>query len=433
MSGAHRKGWCPGALRPMESGDGLIVRLKITGGEVSASLGSALAQWAEDFGNGQVDVTSRANLQLRGVSEKTLSGLQLALDSFGLLDRDAETESVRNILGSSLAGEDPQALLDIRPQIQALDERLRSDRALHGLPAKFLFLVDDGGRLPLPVAMSDIGFVATSVQGKTVFAVYLGGICAGACAVDAMTETAIRVADAFFNLKNDETRMAELVRRICVEAIAQVADLKILESTPTICAPSPHILGFHALGSQTALGLGLPFGRIEAGTLRLLTDVTTACSGVLRLSPWRAIFLLAEKIDADFVNRLRAENFILDDDAPIRAVAACSGKAACSHGETDARADAAQLAGVAQKLGTKGIALHVSACAKGCAHAEKAPVTLIGREGRYDLVLDGRAGDAPLLHGLRPADAERLLTSLIEITPEERAAFVRRQLCEAEQ
>ena len=81
MSGAHRKGWCPGALRPMESGDGLIVRLKITGGEVSAELASALAQWAEDFGNGQIDLTSRANLQLRGVSEKTLPGLQDALDA----------------------------------------------------------------------------------------------------------------------------------------------------------------------------------------------------------------------------------------------------------------------------------------------------------------------------------------------------------------
>ena len=152
---------------------------------------------------------------------------------------------------------------------------------------------------------------------------------------------------------------------------------------------------------------------------------------MLRLSPWRAIFLLAEKIDADLANRLRAENFILDDHAPIRAVAACSGKPACPHGETDARADAAQLASLAQKFGTKGIALHVSACAKGCAHADKAPVTLIGRDGHYDLVLDGRAGDAPLLRGLRLPDVERLLISLAEIAPEERAAFVHRQLCEA--
>ena len=352
---------------------------------------------------------------------------------FGLLDLDPAAESMRNILASPLAGADPEALLDIRPQLQALDERLRTDRALHDLPAKFLFLVDDGGRLPLPLAMSDIGFVASAAEGETVFAVYLGGICAGACAIDAMAETAVRLASAFLQFRTGETRMAELVRRIGVDAIAQAARSQdSSERAPTIRAPASHILGFHALGARTALGLGLPFGRIEANTLRLLAEATAACSGVLRLSPWRAIFLLAEKIDADLANRLRAESFILDDHAPIRAVAACSGKPACPHGETDARADAARLASLAQKFAASGIALHVSACAKGCAHADKAPVTLIGRDGRYDLVLDGRAGDVPLLRGLRLADAERLLSSLAEIAPEERAAFVHRQLCEAE-
>jgi precorrin-3B synthase len=430
MSG-HRKGWCPGALRPMESGDGLIVRLKITGGEISAELAFALPQWAEAFGNGQIDLTSRANLQLRGVSEKTLPGLQTELDAHGLLDHDAEVESVRNILASPLARADPDALLDVRPKIHALDERLRNDGALHALPAKFLFLIDDGGRLSLPLAISDIGFVASAAEAETVFAVYLGGICAGACSVDAMTETAVRLAAAFLQMKGDETRMAQLARRVGVDAIAREAGLKPLPTIPTIRAPASHILGLHALGAQTVLALGLPFGRIEAGTLRRLADVTSACSGVLRLTPWRAIFLLAEKIDANLENRLRAENFILDDHAPIRTVAACSGKPACPHGETDSRADAAQLAGLAQKLGTKGIALHVSACAKGCAHADKAPVTLVGRNGRYDLVLDGRAGDPPLLRGLRLADAESLLASLAEIAPDDRAAFIDRQLCEA--
>ena len=328
----------------MESGDGLIVRLKITGGEISAELAAALSQWAEDFGNGQIDLTSRANLQLRGVSEKTLPGLQAELDAHGLLDHDPAAESIRNILASPLAGADPDALLDIRPQTQALDERLRSDRTLHDLPAKFLFLVDDGGRLPLPVAMSDIGFVAIAVEGETAFAINLDGVCVGSCAIDTMDECAVRLASTFLKFRNGETRMAQLVRRIGAEAIAREAGLKPLPTNPTIRASAFHILGFHALGAQTALGLGLPFGRIEANALRRLANVTTACSGVLRLSPWRAIFLLAEKIDADSEDRLRAENFILDDHAPIRAVAACSGKPACPHGETDVRADAAQLA-----------------------------------------------------------------------------------------
>ncbi|HEY1736241.1 MAG TPA: precorrin-3B synthase, partial [Methylovirgula sp.] len=265
MSGAHRKGWCPGALRPMESGDGLIVRLKIPGGEVNPALAILIAQWADNFGNGQIDLTSRANLQLRGVSESALPPLQASLDAEGLLDSDPAAESARNILASPLAGIDPNARLDIRPQIQMLDERLREDRAFHILPPKFLFLIDDGGRLPLPLAMSDVGFVATRIEGKTVFAVYLGGVYAGTCDIDALVEKAARLAAAFLQLRNEDTRIAQLVRRVGIKALTQAADLKTIHAAPTLPADSSHILGFHKLEMQAALGLGLPFGRIEAG------------------------------------------------------------------------------------------------------------------------------------------------------------------------
>ncbi len=51
-------------------------------------------------------------------------------------------------------------------------------------------------------------------------------------------------------------------------------------------------------------------------------------------------------------------------------------------------------------LARPGLTLHVSGCAKGCAHAGPAALTLVGRDGRYDLVRNGRAGDAPTLTGL---------------------------------
>jgi precorrin-3B synthase len=56
--------------------------------------------------------------------------------------------------------------------------------------------------------------------------------------------------------------------------------------------------------------------------------------------------------------------------------------------------------------------LHVSGCGKGCAHPKSAAVTLVGREGRYDLVRGGAAGDAPLRENLTLADAEHLLFSV---------------------
>lgn len=441
MSIAHRKGSCPGALRPMESGDGLIVRLRIMGGTLDPALARALAQCAEDYGNGLIDLSARANLQLRGVTQATLPALQARLDALGLLDADPGAEAVRNILASPLAGLDPSALLDIRPQIHALDQRLRSDHALHHLPGKFLFLIDDGGRQPLAPEMADIAFVARPGNSGPFFAIHLGGVLAGRCAIDEMSEIAARLAYAFLQLRGEgETtmRMADLIRRIGTETIARTAGLgevSLADMPKGISNPQrhePQPLGLHPLGPFSALGLGIPFGRLDAKALHTLGDEAEAAGGALRLSPWRAIFLVAESIDRELATRMRDAGFILDEDAPIRAVAACPGRPSCFHGATSSQANGARFAPLARGLAASGIALHVSACAKGCAHPRPAPVTLIGRESAYDLVLDGRAGDPPLLRGLDPPAIETLLQRLAAIAPADRATFARQFFCEAE-
>lgn len=448
MSSAHRKGWCPGALRPMESGDGLIVRLRIVGGALDPHLTRALAHCAETFGNGLLDLSSRGNLQLRGVTSEHLPALQTRLDSLGLLDEDPEAEAVRNIVASPLAGLDPSALLDIRPQIRALDARLRKDKSLHRLPGKFLFMIDDGGCLPLPAEMADIAFVAEGETDDPVFAVYLAGKLAGYCAVDALCETAARLALAFQGSnENDGTaprRMGDIISRIGTETLARTSALTLppvgrvgslkrsgVGVKPGIDLSKPNVLGIHDLGAHTALGLGVPLGRLDQASLHLLAYTAEALGGALRLAPWRSIFLFAERIGIHVAERLHDAGFAICDDAPIRAVAACPGKPACLHGTVSSQADAAHLAPFAAKLASSGIALHVSACAKGCAHPSAAPVTLVGRDGAYDLVLDGRAGDEPLLRGLSRTEVETLLQKLAEIAPADRAAFASEAFCEA--
>ncbi|MGB8278251.1 MAG: precorrin-3B synthase [Methylovirgula sp.] len=434
MSIAHRRGWCPGALRPMESGDGLIVRLRIIGGALAPALARALAQCADDYGNGLIDLSARGNLQLRGVAQATLPALQARLDALGLLDADPGAEAVRNILASPLAALDPSALLDIRPQIQALDERLRSDRALHRLSGKFLFLIDDGGRLPLAPELADIAFMARPGNSGPFFAIDLGGVLAGCCAIDEMCDTAARLAYAFLQLCGEgKHRMSDLIRRIGTETIARAAGLADMPkgiSNPQRHEPRP--LGLHPLGPRSALGLGIAFGRLDAKALHMLADEAEAAGGEIRLSPWRAVFLVAERFDPEVAARMQEPGFILDEDAPIRAVAACPGRPSCLHGATSSQADRARLAPLARGLAASGIALHVSACAKGCAHPRLAPVTLIGRESAYDLVLDGRAGDAPLLRGLDLPAIETLLQRLAAIAPADRATFARQFFCEAE-
>ena len=89
IKGPEIKGWCPGALRPMLSGDGYVLRIRPFGGSLSQTQVGGIAALAGAHGNGIIDLTNRANLQLRGVSEASHSPLIAGLRALGLLDNDA--------------------------------------------------------------------------------------------------------------------------------------------------------------------------------------------------------------------------------------------------------------------------------------------------------------------------------------------------------
>jgi precorrin-3B synthase len=97
--------------------------------------------------------------------------------------------------------------------------------------------------------------------------------------------------------------------------------------------------------------------------------------------------------------------FITRADDPRLAVAACSGALGCQRASTAIHDDAATLAPAARALATRGIALHLSGCPKGCAHPGPSRATLVADAGRYGLVLDGTAQNRPVLQGLTLAEA----------------------------
>ncbi len=156
----RRKGWCPGALRPMETGDGLLARVRTSGGRLTLDQAAAIAEAALACGNGAISLSARGNLQVRGVSERTLPELQARLGDAGLIDSDPEVERLRNILASPLSDIDQAAALDLAPHVAALEARLAEDRSLRPLPAKFSFVLDADGRLPVGDIDADIRFEA---------------------------------------------------------------------------------------------------------------------------------------------------------------------------------------------------------------------------------------------------------------------------------
>ncbi len=154
------KGWCPSAWRPMLTGDGYLVRLHFSCGIVTSDQARAIARLSQAHGNGLIDLTRRANLQIRGVSEEHIPELQAELVGENLIAEDAAAETVPNVIASPLAGRDREALIDIRPVVRELERHLASDLHARDLPAKFCITVDDGGRFSLRDIDADISFEA---------------------------------------------------------------------------------------------------------------------------------------------------------------------------------------------------------------------------------------------------------------------------------
>jgi len=142
----------------------------------------------------------------------------------------------------------------------------------------------------------------------------------------------------------------------------------------------------------------------------------------IRLTPWRLVFLIGhEPARHDQLSgKLANLGFILDAADPRLRIAACSGAPACAEASTpvqdDARALSALFLHQSASEEIPGIFLHVSGCIKGCAHAAPAPLTLVARAGRYDLVLQGKAADHPAARALTLQSVQTLLAQ--SLSPE---------------
>jgi precorrin-3B synthase len=371
------KGWCPGVLRPMQSGDGLIVRVRPRLGAFSLDEARALADLAGRLGNGHIDLTRRANLQIRGVEAEALSELQAALGQLGLVDRDAETEAVRNVMVAPLAA----AGSDVRRIAMAVEALLASDRRLLDLPTKFGLSVDEGGPVSIASERADICLRAVGEE----FAVGLDGRegmqWLGTCAPDAALNVVSTAMHAFLDCA-PRRRLRDLPGADLAKVQAAVSPL--LSKLPSFETIGGRVLGL----VQNAVGIAAPFGRLEAIQLRRLADLATMASArELHLSPWRTIYVTVRDAAAGraLLDGAEAIGLIVRDDDPVLRIEACPGAPDCTSSSVDARGDARRLAELASAKGFNG-SLHVSGCAKGCARSAPSDLVLVGDGGRYHLI-----------------------------------------------
>ena len=180
----------------------------------------------------------------------------------------------------------------------------------------------------------------------------------------------------------------------------------LVADIPPLHRAEAYLIGFRPYqGPRGSFGFGLPFGATNAETLDHLATVSQQFGdATLRITPWRAVLIAGVAAAHAPALSEAANGLITDPEDPRRQITACTGQPRCASATVDTRADAALLAAIRYPG-----RVHVSGCAKGCAHPDPAPITLVGSRGTYGIVRNGRASDAPDEPGLTITQAARRL------------------------
>ncbi|CAA9273329.1 MAG: Precorrin-3B synthase [uncultured Blastococcus sp.] len=350
---------CPGALQLHQAADGGLARVRIPGGALTAAQLRVLGAAARDLGDGALELTSRGNLQLRGLPPGADGELGARLADAGLLPSETH-ERVRNVLASALSGR-TGGLLDVRPWVPEFDAALCADAGLADLPGRYLAAFDDG-RGDVAGLGADVGLLA--LDDRTVALLLAGADSGVRTTPDGAVAIALAATRAFQRERAAQGGTAWRLAELAAGPARVAAALGGSTSAPVTVPPAPLTGPAGAVpqvDGRTALVAVVPLGRLTADQADLLAD--TAATDV-QVTPWRSV-VLPDLTDATAAAALSATGLVLDPGSPWLTVTACAGRPGCAKSLADVRGDAARAVATGT-LPLQGARQHWSGCERRC-------------------------------------------------------------------
>jgi precorrin-3B synthase len=422
-----RRSACPGMFRLAPALDGAICRVKLAGGRLSADQARAVAAAAARFSTAPIELTNRANFQIRAIQPFDETPLIEALmaadlgplpsapglasctiDDAALLGRD----DVRNVMVSPLAGRDPQQIADITPLADRLLATLQQETRYHALSPKFAIQIDGGESVAMLRHSHDLWLSAASPDEVMIGLAGCmpvagdadtpaGDVALAAAPLMATHELICAMLDLFLEISAPLGIMrmkqvpAELTGAAFIDRLQQRLrfslrrDAEVTSWRRRAAARNGHLgiiaereAGHVSIGAMPALG------RITATQLTAMADLAAQFGdGSLRLTPWQSVIVPSAAADAaaDVVREIAAIGLFSDATMPFAQMIACTGSAGCASGLAATQADGVALGGL---LAARNIAFptHLSGCSKSCAAMRTEPATLVAvAPGHYDL------------------------------------------------
>lgn len=348
-----RSDMCPGALKLHHATDGSIGRVRFPGGRVRPEQWKTIAQIARELGDGTIHITTRGNMQFRGVKDE--AQFATVVEKAGFLPSRSH-DKIRNILASPLHPE-------LRPLVESLDAALLNDDVVSGLSGRTLFGFDAGegdilGQRP------DFGVIALDdahhmILGGQITEVRLNTL-------DIIPEVLTFAARMWQENREDSWRLHESpsIRAHILDQVQTHFSVDTQPVTPPVIEGSARPVGWIDLGDErVSLGAGLRFGFLTAQ----VADILSAIDAETTITPWASIVIHdLPHHDADAVVKVLAPlGLIFDQESPWLRVTACTGLPGCQKSLSNTQKDATQL--VLSDKAPEGL-VHFSGCDRRCGH-----------------------------------------------------------------
>jgi ferredoxin-nitrite reductase len=416
---------CPDIYHLAIARDGWLTRLRVPGGVLTAAQCETIADLLESIGLEYVQITNRANLQLRSLTQDLNRELLTKLTQCGLAASHTDVEGIRNVMLSPTAGIDAEELIDLRPVAQAWIEYLDRHVELGVLSNKFSVGFDGGGSVSISDRPNDITLLAVSDRELSL---HLGigergepprpvsvtlNLAECLPMLAAIAQSYRQGLETLGEAAHRKPRLRDVIHYYGLDAFGKLVRREIagyrhfifentaLEQTAG-GEPKHKHLGIHQQ-RQTGdyyLGVVLPLGRWTIAQVRGLGAISARYgSGQIRLTPWQNAIVPDVPEDdlvrvKGLINDLGLEQTVNHPSSLLRA---CAGATGCQFAATDTQRDAIALSAYLAANFTldRPLNIHFSGCEKSCAQHDRADITLWGEAenpnlpGRYRIEIGG--------------------------------------------
>lgn len=384
-----------------------MARLRIPGGQLKTFQLREVARVADELTTGYVQITTRANFQIRLIQPKDAPEVLRRIQSVGLHTRGAGADNIRNITCNPTAGVDPAELIDTMPLSHQLSQIILNNREFFDLPRKFNVAFDGGGLIGSVEDTNDIGARAVMVEDKVFFRIKLGGATGHkAFAQDLgvivppgeilkVVQALIRVYIANGNRTDrKKARLKHLLETWSLakylEETEKLLGFKLQRAGPEVGVAPSHQLPHTHVGvypqKQKGLnyfGVAIPVGQITPKQLLRLADLADNYgSGEVRLTVWQN--LVIPNVPDAFVESLKKALVKMGLDwrqSNLRSgIVACTGNSYCKFASANTKGHALALADYLDKKLQldQPVNIHLTGCPNSCAQHYMGDIGLLG-------------------------------------------------------